>query len=1665
MSDLVAYLVSRGSVSFLAMDAAVQRWRREGGRLATSILETTDITPDGILEALAAYSRLLPANDAILAQVDPDLAEMFNADRSLRLGAFPLALDHRGLVLGVLNRLSTSALDELAEEFSSSIEQRIILEFRFFELLNRFYGHPIEGRYLMLASRFPLSEKSVEEFEDDFFTTPPSAEPPSRPSLQDLHTPAKPLSPIDALVADLNADNSPLIIDPEELGLLQSAQKKVARIHESRLRALKGKPSSDPEESALFQDDSFEAAFNVGADIAADRRANQIRSIRTAEQANLSFAPITSPAETTKAEEPDHLPLIQPVLRANEPPSPRMKSMGMEPIMPPSFDTRRSRAMDPLSSFWDAEDRAPNQSSIEAVHAPDVKNKRDTTAEHAIQNVSVPDVMPPVPYNVANASDDSVARHLGFWSRDTADHIDPNSFTSSTLGQDWSASQLSAFFAGHRTRDELLNATFGYTKHFYKRRFFLRVSNDNKTYVVAMQGAQPTDIDITKVAIPYSDDSTIAQIRAEMTYFAGPPQDVGLSTLYTRLHIERPQEMVVFPIRISDRAVMLLAADSGPNAFIDRSRLDDVFHVLSQLGLALQRLITSNLRAQRIAEERTPTGVNPTLRGALRDVTSPLEPVEAVPAEKQPSIVTETKRPNTSTAPVENTIPKGEITAETSAVEPTTSQNDSVSPLTAENLPVEPLTSENSPVDPLTSENSVVSDQTSEQESVQVPTTETELVEAPEINGDIEENTKAPAKITTPSATFPSEDAGSSTAETKSDSDVDEDYIRSLLDFDNDKATVAVPAALAQALATVSVSPQKEEDASSATSPGSRGRFAHRGKSSWGANAISSLLDIQKDSNPADLAAPQVDGGLGRKSSASNNFAAVPSPLEKDVAVEPAKPSTAPADPFSNLFEDALIPPEPVKPAEPAALSKEERDWASSPEASDEELGKFALDSFTSEDNATDVTALSTETTIDAGSDVSELSVTPEHSESLEQRPAESTEEASEEAASQESVSTEVSAEEIALPLESSIEPPNASAIEETPETIESASTNNDATDVASAEETDSASQESAAIAKDEASETPVKDSIFDSPDLDELFGSVEDIEKSFADIFAAVSPKAETPQPVVHAKSVMQPDSKSDDTSRNATEDIDPLVDLIGLDDDWSPSESRIAQIMPPPAPPVANDTRQNAITAKLPSSSPRDGLSAEPSEAMKEAPSHQSETPFTSRHSTLSAASTKPAKSTPPPPAPVEPQAPAAVTERLFTPSLNEETNESKDAETTTSPTSRPVSPTRTSPAIPRGLPPRPAGLKDRLPPPPVVPPIIRKEQDEEPVTETAHFFMDEEATKPSATNASSQSEEIRLDNLFGESSNASEEKGPTEISTLVQLSDIPEEQRRAATIAISTVGNAITETVFGQAEISDAEFERLLHAPASELPSIVAGFPGKLVLNRHLPEQDARPVREHSRLLALIDARLDHWLPEVWSCLERSSDAARYYALRLIALVRNPELRYSLIEALFDQDRQVQRLALAIVETHRAHVDFQTVLDAVRSNLSSENERKREAAAIAAERLRDVDSIPRLIELLADESSDVQARARESLNRLTFNDFGQSQTEWRQWYSMHGRELPVEWLVEAMTALEPLRRELAARALAQMPNLAVNYHPDMSEKALRRARLAAERHFGIR
>src|SRR5690625_3121694 len=163
MADLITHLVTHDIVGFLAMDTAVQHMRRVGGRLSSSILETADIEPRVLLEAISAFYGLDYATDELLLSIDPDVPQFWRHDNALRLGAIPLALDASGLTLGVLEPLSQFHLEEVKEEYGSNIRQLLLLEFRFFELCNRFFDVVLEQRYAIWASKFPLQETPLAE--------------------------------------------------------------------------------------------------------------------------------------------------------------------------------------------------------------------------------------------------------------------------------------------------------------------------------------------------------------------------------------------------------------------------------------------------------------------------------------------------------------------------------------------------------------------------------------------------------------------------------------------------------------------------------------------------------------------------------------------------------------------------------------------------------------------------------------------------------------------------------------------------------------------------------------------------------------------------------------------------------------------------------------------------------------------------------------------------------------------------------------------------------------------------------------------------------------------------------------------------------------------------------------------------------------------------------------------------------------------------------------------------------------------------------------------------------------------------------------------------------------------------------------------------------------
>lgn len=267
--------------------------------------------------------------------------------------------------------------------------------------------------------------------------------------------------------------------------------------------------------------------------------------------------------------------------------------------------------------------------------------------------------------------------------------------------------------------------------------------------------------------------------------------------------------------------------------------------------------------------------------------------------------------------------------------------------------------------------------------------------------------------------------------------------------------------------------------------------------------------------------------------------------------------------------------------------------------------------------------------------------------------------------------------------------------------------------------------------------------------------------------------------------------------------------------------------------------------------------------------------------------------------------------------------------------------------------------------------------------------------------------------------------------------------------------------------KAESDDAVVEaaeRIISRPPANLPYLANIFPGPLWLDRRELEAATRPVYEHGPLLRIIHERLPVYVEQLWACIEQSNADARYYSLRLLAFVRELSLKGSLLEAIFDRDNDVRRLALQLIHNHMFYLDINQVTHLMKAGLESESEHLVLSSIVALIKLRSVEAVPNLISLLDHENEIIDQRAREGLLRLTFESSSLTKDQWTRWYDARGDEPAERWLTRAMTSDDHERRTTASKFLQRMTRLAVNYHADIGERQRRIARRTVEQYFGI-
>jgi hypothetical protein len=241
------------------------------------------------------------------------------------------------------------------------------------------------------------------------------------------------------------------------------------------------------------------------------------------------------------------------------------------------------------------------------------------------------------------------------------------------------------------------------------------------------------------------------------------------------------------------------------------------------------------------------------------------------------------------------------------------------------------------------------------------------------------------------------------------------------------------------------------------------------------------------------------------------------------------------------------------------------------------------------------------------------------------------------------------------------------------------------------------------------------------------------------------------------------------------------------------------------------------------------------------------------------------------------------------------------------------------------------------------------------------------------------------------------------------------------------------------------------------ATAIAALIGRFPGRLRHDR-FARNALPPVTECSPVLKAL-ASFGRGVIFALAPLFHHKDAdVRYYVSYLMSELVYPEAVALLSTRLQDKDHDVRRIAAATLGKFRQMEQFPNVLLDLRADLSNPDPRPRRAAAEALAALGDGDSVPLLLDLLADPEQSVVESALNALVTLTKQDYARNEKKWRAWWERNNHRHRMEWLIEGLVHKAPDIRAATATELEQLTGLSFGYSFDMP----RREREAIRRRF---
>jgi hypothetical protein len=213
------------------------------------------------------------------------------------------------------------------------------------------------------------------------------------------------------------------------------------------------------------------------------------------------------------------------------------------------------------------------------------------------------------------------------------------------------------------------------------------------------------------------------------------------------------------------------------------------------------------------------------------------------------------------------------------------------------------------------------------------------------------------------------------------------------------------------------------------------------------------------------------------------------------------------------------------------------------------------------------------------------------------------------------------------------------------------------------------------------------------------------------------------------------------------------------------------------------------------------------------------------------------------------------------------------------------------------------------------------------------------------------------------------------------------------------------------------------RAMGEPA--LLRLAAQFPGPLeVLRRDL--RALPPPSAHGPLIRTSILLGADFVPHLVDLFDHPSPDVRFYAAFVFQELRDPRAMRPLSELAFDTSGDVRVISMRVLETYSRVQGFADAVRVVRAQLDSTNRTRQLYAARAVGTLRDIDGIPKLVDMLSSRDRFVQEAALESLCSITGQQLGLKPHRWKTWYQENEHRHRIEWIIESLRHRDvPVRR----------------------------------------